>query len=405
MFNLPKYHLSFNNKAPRWILLCLFSLSVFGENMYMVALPNISYDLKVPENTTQILSTIYFLGFALGIISLGRVSDIFGRRPVILLGISLYFITSIYGMFIEDIKIFMLIRFITAIGASVGSVVAQAMARDSYQGNSLSQIYAGIGIWLSLAPCIGSFISGYIIQYMGWRYVFLFLSIISLILLFIYYLKLPETNIHKSHAKNIRYIKIVAIVIKDLSVLTYALIIGSFSGMSFGFYMEAPFIFIDKLDIASSDYGKLAFILCLSSAIGSITGKRLIEKFSSKYTMLIGFCLSIIGYSILNISIFFINYTNKMLAVMIIFLPMVLHMLGHGIIIPISLRHALEKYSKFTGSAGSIFGFLYYFIVVIITFMVSQLKSDNILSFTLLFMIISLTNTLVYYNIIFKNKS
>ncbi|CAG2175416.1 unnamed protein product, partial [Oppiella nova] len=85
-------------------------------------------------------------GFAFGILSLGRFSDIWGRRPIILFGLLIYIISSISSIFVINIKMLMILRFCQAFGASVGSVIGQAMARDSYQG---SQNYDYSSYWIN----------------------------------------------------------------------------------------------------------------------------------------------------------------------------------------------------------------------------------------------------------------
>ncbi|WPY01114.1 Bcr/CflA family efflux MFS transporter [Candidatus Trichorickettsia mobilis] len=386
-------------QIPLWMLLCLFALSHTTELVYTAALPDISSYFNISGGVAQVSSSIYFLGFALGILSLGRVSDIFGRRPVVLGGMTLYLMSIICSIFVSDIQTLMVLRFTTAFGASVGSVIGQAMARDSYEGAALSYVYASVSMWLALAPSLGSAIGGYVVEYFGWRYIFVFLSMVSCSLLLSYIKYLPETNPYIGVAQRSKYSMVFKVVIRDRIVLLYAFIIGAFNGMAFGFYMEAPFVFINKIGMLPSQYGCLAFLLSFAMAFGSFNGKYWINKgVGGTKIMVIGLFLSIVGCGLLIISSYLIlDKTTKYFVILIIFMPMVLHMIGHGLLMPMTLRYALEDYAKVTGTAGSIFGSLYYLLVAIISFTVSKLHSEDINKFSILLFSLSACCSLSFY--------
>ena len=382
-----------------WMLLCLFGLSQATETACSAALPSIAESFGVDGNYAQLNSTMYFIGFAVGILSLGRVSDIFGRRPVILAGLTLYIAASVASIFAKDINILIALRFCQAFGASVGSVIGQAMARDSYEGSELSYVYASLSMGLALIPSIGSALGGYIVEYFGWRYIFVSLSIISSSLLILYVQLLPETNPYIGMARNNKYFNVLKVVVVDKIVLLYAFIIGAFNGMAFGFYMEAPFIFIDKIGMAPSSYGKLAFLLSVANAFGSLSNRYLVRKHvDNKKIMIAGLALSLTGCTSLMLFSYLTGYNgNKYLITIAIFAPMMMHIVGHSFLVPLSLRYALEDYAKVTGTAGSVFGFLYYILVAFISYAVSKLHNNQIINFTALFFVLSLLSTISFY--------
>jgi MFS transporter, DHA1 family, multidrug resistance protein len=386
-------------KVPLWMLICLFGLSHGTEVACTSALPDISHSFNVSGSIAQLSSSTYFLGFALGILLLGRVSDIFGRRPVMLWGMAFYLFSSVISIFAVNIEMLIAARFCQAFGASVGSVVGQAMSRDSYAGRALSYVYASVSLGVAFIPSIGSAIGGYIVEYSGWRYVFVFLSIISSILLLIYSKLLPETNAYTNNVRNNKYFTVFKVVITDKIVLLYALIVGAFNGIAFGFYIEAPFIFINKIGMHPSSYGKLIFLLAIASAFGSFMSRYLVNKHIHIPKMItFGLILSLIGCAILVIfSTLFTTNINKVFATIVIFTPMMLHMIGHSLVVPMVLRYALEDYTKVTGTAGSVFGTLYYLLVACISFTVSKLHSDTIVKFSLLFLALSSLCCLSFY--------
>jgi len=377
-------------QIPPILLYCLSCLSVLTETIYSAAIPEIADQLHTEGATVQLATTAYYTGFALGILTLGRVSDIYGRRPVVLLGISLYIIATFLLSFSTSIDIFILFRFFQAYGASVGSVIAQSMTRDSYRGWELSSIYSSVAMVAAIVPSIGSAIGGYIIEYYKeWQYIFKFLILLSSSLLIIYTKFLPETNpyIGENDAHDGRFLNVLKAASRDKTLLGYALIVGGYNGVCFGFFIQAPFIFIDKMDMPPSDYGKLFFFLSAANLIGGMFCKYLIRKFVpiSKIKA-IGFIFSSIGCLLLVVPTFFVNQNSSLLFTIIsIFIPIAIHLIGHSLVVPMMLRDAIEAYPKTKGAAGSIFGFLYYMITAIVSFMISAFHSDSINNYAYLF--------------------
>ena len=387
-------------RVPPILLYTLVSLSTLTETIYSSALPQIAKQLNTEGGIAQLSTTAYFFGFALGIFTLGRISDFYGRRPVILFGISFYVVSNILICQSTNINTFIALRFLQAYGASVGSVISQAMTRDSYKGWELSYIFASVAVVMSIMPAIGSAIGGYLIEYFKeWQYIFYFLTALSSIMLIIYIKFLPETNAHIGKTEENRFLNIFKVIIKDKILLSNAFIIGIFNGVSFSFYIQAPFIFVEKLHMQSSTYGKLILILSLSNLLGGLVAKQMIKKYVDTLKIrIIGFALSIIGCTFLLVGSFITSFleTSLIYYVISIFIPMAIHMVGHSMITPMILRHSLEDYNKVAGSAGSIFGFLYYIIVAMVSFLVSLFHSDTIDNYACVFAIFLMISIMLF---------
>ncbi len=386
-------------RIPPILIYFLVSLSTLTETIYSAALPDIAKNLHTDGGIAQLSTTAYYCGFAIGIFTLGRISDIFGRRPVVLFGISFYTIAALMISYSPNIETFIILRFLQAYGASVGSVVGQAMTRDSYRDWELSYMYASVAMVMAVVPSIGSAIGGYIVEYSGWKAVFRFLTILSSSLLLIYIKFLPETNAYIGVARNNRFFSVLKIAIKDKILLSYAFMVGAFNGICFGFYIQAPFIFIENLKMSPSNYGQLFLFLSGANLIGSIISRRLIKKFVNTFKVkIIGLIFSSIGCVLLLVSSLIINDESTTDTVsLLIFVPMTIHLMGHSLFVPMLLRHALEDYYKVTGSAGAIFGSLYYLITALVSFIISSLHSNDINNFAALFIILLSICLILFY--------
>jgi Bcr/CflA subfamily drug resistance transporter len=386
-------------QIPPLLLYCLVSLSTLTETIYSAALPDITKGLNTDGGMAQLSTTVYYFGFALGIFTLGRVSDVFGRKPVVLFGISFYAVSSFLISFSVNIEMFIALRFFQAYGASVGSVIGQAMTRDSYRGWELSYMYASVAMIMAVVPSVGSTIGGYIVEYSNWPTVFRFLTLLSGCLLIIYAIFLPETNAYTGVARSHRFFTVVKVAIKDKVLLSYSFIVGAYNGICFGFYIQAPFIFIENLKMTPSSYGKLFLILSAANLIGSLAGRYLIKRFVSTFKIkVIGIIFSVTGCLMLLIGAFLIDEKSSIMFVsLMIFTPMMIHLVGHSFLIPMLLRHALEDYFKVTGTAGSIFGSLYYLMTTFWTFLISSFHSDTINNFAYLFVTLEIATTVLFY--------
>lgn len=373
-------------RIPPILIYFLISLSTLTETIYSAALPNITEDLNTHGSISQLSTTAYYSGFAVGIFTLGRISDTLGRKPVVIFGISFYAVASLIISYSPNIEVFIVLRFLQAYGASVGSVVGQAMTRDSYKGWQLSYMYASLSMVVAVVPSIGSAIGGFIVEYSNWKTVFRFLAAISSILLFIYIKFLPETNTYMSVAQNNKFINVLKIAIQDKKLVSYAFIVGIYNGICFGFYIQAPFIFIESLKMSPSSYGRLFLFLSGASLLGSFISKKLLTNFVNTFKVkILGLILSSTGCILLLVgSAMISNDSNANTVVFLIFAPMTIYLMGHSLIVPMLLRHALEDYYKVTGSAGAVFGSLYYIVTALIIFIISSIHSNNINNFAIL---------------------
>jgi MFS transporter, DHA1 family, multidrug resistance protein len=383
---------------PVWLLLCLFGLSHATERVCSPALPEIAKSLHLSTDMVQLSSSVYFFGFALGIFTLGRISDFTGRRPIVLLGLAIYCVASIMCGLVTNGYMLLFCRFIQAFGISIGSVLSQAMARDSFEGSKLANTYTSVAISLAFIPSMGLIFGGYIVQYIGWQSNFGLLAIMSVALLMLCFYHLPETSNNIGSAKNFSYFNIFTKVVSDKKVMLYALMVGCVSGMTIGFYVEAPFIFIEYLKLTPSEYGLLGFGVAGANLFGGLINKYLIHKLCDSYKVIAsGVIISLIGCIIMFIGSLFLHETaSRFYVVFIVVIPTMIHSIGQTFIVPHILHFALIDYRHVSGSVGSIFGACYYLLVAIVNYVISAVHSHGIVAFTTLFLGLGITTAVAF---------
>lgn len=360
------------------LLFALVSLPQISETIYTPALPEVAKGLAASAKAVEATLSVYFLGFALGVFIWGGFSDVIGRRKAMIIGLAIYVISCIGCFMSQGIEMLMAWRLMQAVGASVGSVVTQTMLRDLYDGRERARIFAMISAVLSLSPAVGPVIGGTLSGELGWRSNFVFLIILGTILAIWSYGKLPETRpCHALFPGKKRYFGLCKRMFCSLSLWGHVLLIGATNGILFCFYQEAPFIFINQLGISPSVYGLLGLVVASATILSARMIYRLSGRFSQESLIMAG-AFTATGGAISLIVIQqagLFQYQTLAWIVAGFFVTFI----GVGMVIPNSLSIALRDYQEMVGTAGSIFGALYYLAIATATWGMSLLHDGTAL--------------------------
>ncbi len=378
------------------LIIVLVGFPQISESIFTPVLPQISQSMHVSAGTSQLTMSIYFIAFAIGVLFWGQLSDKIGRRLAMNLGIIVYLIGNI-GLFISLTFHFLLVsRFIQAFGASVGSVVTQTIMRESFDGIEGAKVFSKVGAAMALSPAFGPLIGGLLETYLGYRNVFSALIVIATLVLIYSYSRLPETRDINS-IQQVSLLKVTWRLLKDPVVWSYGILIGGINGILFGYYSEAPFIFINHFGYSSVRYGSLGMTLALASLLGAILVNFLVKYLRSETIAIIGLIFSCIAGLLLLISLQFDQAYLLIIGFFLIFL-------GLNTTLPITLNLALKGYEDVIGSASGIFSFGYYLIVSFLTYLVSFIHNGTIWSLPIFIFITSLIMLLVYLPIALKKQ-
>ncbi|MGF1754675.1 multidrug effflux MFS transporter [Vibrio makurazakiensis] len=343
-------------KPSIWLMVTLIMFPQIVETIYSPALPHIARGFDVSVALASQTLSIYFSAFAVGVLVWGIVSDYLGRRKTMLLGLAVYGIAAIGAVFTTDFESLMVMRGLSAFGAAVGSVVTQTILRDSYDGESLSKVFTYMGIGISFSPVIGMMLGGVLAEYNGYQGVFVALSMLALMLWSACLVRLPETKSTSSQKSSL--IKLAKNMSQDIALWRSTALVACFNIMLFSYYLQGPFIF-ENLELGSSEFGQSGIVLSLGTLLGSIASKKLLGKvhfgiqMDSNGLVLLASVLSVCG----AFGIWLLQDTLWFLAAII------LVVMGFGIGMPNVLSHALVRYKDQVGSAGALFGLMYYLII------------------------------------------
>ena len=182
--------------AQRMLPTLLLLLTVFGPismDLYLPALPALTQELSTATSVAQLTVTACLIGLAAGQLIAGPLSDRYGRRGILLVGIVAYIGTSLLCAISPSIELLVAARLVQGLTGGVGIVIAQAAGRDVYAGGALIRFYGRLTVVGGFAAIVGPLIGGLLNSVTDWRGLFVFLAVIGAVILTIVLLSFEET--------------------------------------------------------------------------------------------------------------------------------------------------------------------------------------------------------------------
>ncbi|WP_312983611.1 MFS transporter [Atlantibacter sp.] len=332
------------------MMTALLMFPQIAETLYSPALTHISdHFLVTADDAAQTLS-VYFIGFAFGVLFWGRLCDALGRKPAIIAGLCVYALGTAIALVANDFTLLLTARVISAFGAATGSVVTQTMLRDRFSGHQLASIFSFIGIALAISPAIGVYAGGVLASRWGFYGVFIALASLAVLLL-AGCLTLPETR--PAQRTHIPIIAVVSCMAGDSKIWLATLLVASFNVSLFSYYSLAPFLF-ERLHYDAQVFGYSGIALAAGSVIGSSINRGLLKQGKRLEWLLAFACtVNLIG----SIGVFWLSHSVMFL------IPMTLVTAAFSMAIPVVLGSALSAYGDCRGTAGALFGLCYYLLI------------------------------------------
>src|SRR3982751_6668766 len=187
-----------NQKAAKkkfYIILVLGMLTALGPfsiDMYLPAFPSIAKGLNTTVAQVMLSLSSFFIGISAGQLVYGPLLERYGRKRPLYVGLVIYLLASIVCALSTSVNGLILFRLLQALGGCAGMVSARAIVRDIFEVKENAKIFSSLMLVVAVSPIIAPTAGGYITALFGWRYVFIILIIINLIIIAGVYFLLPE---------------------------------------------------------------------------------------------------------------------------------------------------------------------------------------------------------------------
>jgi MFS transporter, DHA1 family, multidrug resistance protein len=358
-------------------------------------------DLNTTQPLIQLTLSFYMMGFAISMLTCGSLSDRFGRRPILLGGVFLYFISTFICVFAGNVWILIVARFFQALGGCCGIVIGRTIVRDSFEKKDQVKVFTYIATGMAISPAIAPIIGGVMQSYWGWRSSFVLLLIVSMFVLVLIYYKLEETNkdLNPKATCPINLFKSYKSMLTNSDYMGYTLAITFAWCAYFSFISSSPFIFQDVIGVSPVIYGIIfAFV-----SLGYVSGTVIARKFASKFhlnTLIFKaslFCL--VGSAILFLFAIF-----NVISIFVILFPVIIIMIGIGIIFPLTQVGMMDIFPKMLGIASGLFFFIEIMTGVLAGYIAGSFKSQSQLPMATVMFLSSVLLVVFFYYLILKKK-
>jgi DHA1 family bicyclomycin/chloramphenicol resistance-like MFS transporter len=331
------------------LLGALIALTPLGTDLYVPALPAIAQTLQASVERTQHTVTTFFLGLAVGQLVWGPLSDRFGRKPVLVVGIALALLASVAGAFASTVEALIWVRLAQGFGLSAGPVAARSVVRDLFAHEHAAQLLARMTIVFSVVPIVAP-IAGAGLLRLGWPAVFIALAAATVLLIAAVLRVLPETAPVAPRRPLVRAYG--AIVREPRFGAHLLLLLCTFSGI-FAFVSNSTFVLQQGLHVTPQAYALLFATVMLGQIVGAWLGSRLVMRLGIGALLRLGTRLACVaGIAALGLALARVNHWSAVVG------PMAVYMFASSCIIPAATAAALSPFPRAAGATSSLIGTL-----------------------------------------------
>jgi len=384
------------------LLTFLVALGPISTDLYLPSLPSIARDFGSSTAQVQLTLSVFLAGFAAAQLIYGPLSDRFGRRTALLIGLLTYIAATLLCTFADSIEALILGRFLQALGGCVGPVVGRAVVRDVYGREEAARVLSYMALAMALAPALGPILGGYLEVWLGWRANFAALLCIAVIGLTGTLIVLPETNrwLDETATRPKRIAANFAALLRDPGYLGYLLLVAtSYSGI-FAFISGSSFVLIDTLGLTPDLYGLSFAAFVAGYMVGTFLSGRLSRRLGLDRLIQIG-CL----FACLGGTAAVALAVAGVLSVGAILWPLFVFMIGTGLILPNAFAGAIDPYPKMAGAASALLGFCQMVIAACVGIAVGQSADGTALPMTLAIALAAFCGLAALYGLVRKQAA
>ena len=345
-----------NRLSKRMIILlaAVSALGPVGMQILLPALPVIKQKFFVSNDVAQLTLSLSMLAIAIGTLVYGPLSDKYGRKRVMLLGIVITAIGSIVCFVADSIILLISGRFIQAFGGAVGLVLARAIVRDVYGPEEAARVIATLVMVMVVLPMMSPALGGELMQRFGFESVFIVIAFASAIAFVFLFLWLPETLANPVPFEGMKSMLMTFSKLFASRVFCgYAFCVTFVSVVFFSFISAAPEIMVSVLKRPPTEYGYYFIMIPAGFMTGNYVARHYGRTISIDNMIAIGASIGVIG-----IVLALLLQTLGMSSPVALFLPIALAVFGNGITLPNAQAAAINEFPEYAGTASGLTGFL-----------------------------------------------
>lgn len=341
--------------SKRRTVLVLGALEAFGPlsmDLYMPTLPHLAESLQTTDTLSQATMSVCMIGLGLGQLIAGPLSDRYGRRRPLLIGVALFTVLSLACGFAPTIELLLLARLLQGLAGSAGVVIALAVARDMFSGVELSRMLSLLALVGSSAPILAPVIGGQLAHFMDWRGIFGVLALIGG-LIFV----LTASSLRETHPHAVRTAVGIGTTVRQFALLfrdnlfVMLLVTSAASGIGFFTYLSmSSFVLQNQLGLTPQLFSFVFAANAVSNMAGAQINRMCVVKLGPFRMYLLGHGLTLAAATGLCISAWFSAPPY------VVLLLLATYLMTGAMISPNTTTLAMHRHRERAGTAAALFG-------------------------------------------------
>lgn len=258
-------------------LACLPALTV---DMYLPALPQIASDLGASDTLAQLTISCMLVGGALGQLVIGPLTDRFGRRVPLLIGLAMHVLVSLACAVVDDMHLLIGLRLMQGFFNSAASVAAMATVRDRFVGAEAARILSRLMLVIGVAPMLAPSLGSIVLEGFTWRWIFVVLALIGASLAVVVLFVMPETNppARRTTGGSTSVLRGYRTLLRDKHFMALALIPGLAMGALLSYVVGSPFVFQEGYGLTHGQFSLLFAINGLGLVLSAQVNASLVRR-------------------------------------------------------------------------------------------------------------------------------
>lgn len=374
------------SENPRAFLLLLAVLGMLGPltlNIPMPSLPSLPKALDTTKEAAQLTFSLFLFGMALSQLALGPLADRYGRRPVLLVSLTTYVLSSLAATLAPNIGVLIVARIFQSAGATAGLTLGRTMIRDRHSQDHAASMIGYVTMAVVIAPMIAPSLGAFIDEAFGWRAILLFCTLFGLGSLLLALPYLPETRPAGLVAASMTEVFRRSMrLVRTPRYMAYWGATAFASAQFYCFLGTSPHLMIDLVGTSKAEFGLWFISLSGGYMIGNFISGRFAQKLGIDTLIFWGNVFGLLGGVTILVPALF-----GILTPLTLFVPAFLLSIGNGLVLPNAIAGGIGVDPSAAGAGSGLMGFGQIGVGAVLSFFSAKWSVDSALplAFLILF--------------------
>ena len=339
-------------KAPIALLVAMTGIGPFTMQILIPSLPALAVTLAVSYGTIQLTLTLFLVGVAVAQLFYGPLSDRYGRRPLLIIGLVIYLLGCVAAALAPSAFWLIAARVLQAVGGCAGLVLGRAMIRDSYPREKAASVMGLVSTAMAVAPMLSPLLGSLLAEVFGWRASMVLCLLVGIPLLVAVRARLPETLAEPQPLPGLAGMLGAYATLLRLPVFRAYVGLTAFStAVFFAFAVGGPLVVIEGMGKSPTFYAVAMMFIAASWSTGTFTASRLSQRLGVARMLRLGTLVTTAG----GVAAVLVQWLLP-LSVPLFFFPMAVVALGNGMTQPNAIAAAVSVRPQLAGTASGLVG-------------------------------------------------